>query len=213
MLRGRFRVVRGGELTFKSLKSGLLTRADVSWFPDVVVIRLRESKTDIDRLGVDIKIYRTDSPVDAYSWFRRAWDSSRFQSADAPAFQMPDGSPVSYSFMLRWVKDKMVRLGFDLECVGLHSFRIGGATSLALLGVPAHVIRVFGRWQSVCYQLYTRTTESQLRTYMFALASAASRPLATPDPSSLFGGLPVNQALSLSEDSLESLPAVRFSSR
>jgi hypothetical protein len=134
---GVFGLFRGGELTYKSLKTGMLLRSDVTGYPDVVVIRLRESKTDIDRAGVDVKIYKTSSPVDAYSWFWAAWCGAAQQSPDAPAFQMSDGSPVTYKFMLRWVKALMGKLGVDAGAVGLHSFRIGGATSYALLGVPA----------------------------------------------------------------------------
>jgi hypothetical protein len=209
---GVFGLFRGGELTYKSLKSGMLLRGDVTWFPDVVVIHLRESKTDVDRTGVDVKIYKTDSPVDAYTWFWAAWQGALRQSPDAPAFQMPDGSPVTYKFMLKWVKALMGKLGVDSGSVGLHSFRIGGATSYALLGVPAHVIRVFGRWQSLCYQLYTRTSDAQLRGYMEMLASSVSKPRSRPDPASLFGGLSLSQAAALTEDSLEEL-GVLFAAR
>ncbi len=64
--------------------------------------------------------------MDAYTWFWAAWQGAMRQSPDAPAFQMPDGFPVTYKFMLKWVKALMGKLGVDSGSVGLHSFRIGG---------------------------------------------------------------------------------------
>ena len=89
---GVFGLFRGAELTYKGAKSGILRRADVSWFPDVVVIRLRYSKTDVERRGVDVKIFKTDSPVDAFTWFSKAWAAAPLSSPDSPAFQTKDGA-------------------------------------------------------------------------------------------------------------------------
>ena len=111
--------------------------------------------------------------------------------------------------MLSWVKALMcLVVGVDAARVGLHSFRIGGATSLALLGVPAHVIMVFGRWESLCYQLYTRTSESHLRGYMALMAAATSPDTNVP----LFGGLSLDRASEISEASLDALPRLVLSS-
>ena len=88
--------------------------------------------------------------------------------------------------------------------VGMHSLRIGGATSLAMLGVSPEVIRVIGRWKSLCYQLYVRVSTATLKATAHTLAKASrSRPGA-------FGPMTLSQAQAVTQESLESLPQVRF---
>jgi hypothetical protein len=40
--------------------------------------------------------------------------------------------------------------------VGGHSLRAGGATALALAGIPPHIIQAIGRWSSNAFQIYIR---------------------------------------------------------
>jgi site-specific recombinase XerD len=44
-----------------------------------------------------------------------------------------------------------------------HSFRRGGATSLARAGVQWHTIKKMGRWKSNAYQLYIDHSHTQLK--------------------------------------------------
>jgi hypothetical protein len=196
---GVFGLFRGGELTYKGHKYGVLRRSHVTWFPDCVVIHLKESKTDVDRRGVDIKLFKLGGPICPWLWLRRIWESASNQHRDAPLFQTTSGDPVAYSTMLAWLKSALQRVNIPSESVGLHSFRIGGATSLAMLGVPAHAIRIFGRWASHCYMIYIRTAESELRGFMARMAGAPSQ------PGRLFGALSLAQASEVTEESLESV--------
>ena len=205
---GVFGLFRGGEIAFKGGKAPLLRRADVLWLEDRVVIRLRESKTDVDRTGVDITLFRiSSSTLCPYAWLRKAWDAAPDQTPSAPLFQQQTGGAVSYKFMLSWVKEALVRLGVDSRLVGLHSFRIGGATTLAMLGVPAHLIKTLGRWESLCYQIYTVAADGSLQTAMSKMAAAAGQSVP------LFGGLTASAAANLSSSSLYSVPPIRFSRR
>ena len=48
-------------------------------------------------------------------------------------------------------------------CSG-HSFWIGAAKTAALAGIPVHVIKMLGRWESEAYQLYILTPRGMLAT-------------------------------------------------
>ena len=198
---GVFGLFRGGELAYKGPKHSVLKRGNVTWLDDMVIIHLAESKTDFERKGVDVKLYKNSSLVCPYTWLRASWDQALLKDTDAPLFQLPSGLPITYAFMLVWVKAMMAHLGVPAARVGLHSFRIGGATSLAMLGVPAHIIKIFGRWESLAYQLYVQTPDASLRAYMEAMADASSK-----GSKMLFGGLGLEEACAISDDALDSLP-------
>ena len=67
-----------------------------------------------------------------------------------------------------------VHNGLDPKLYKPHSIRIGAATTAAVLGFPADVIRTLGRWSSSCYQLYTRMTSERFAAVSSSFAS--SRP-------------------------------------
>ena len=202
---GVFGLFRGGELTFKGSKYPILTRADVTWFDDHATLHLSESKTDIDRFGVDVPLFATGSSLCPVHWLHHAWNEAPNKHPHAPLFQDQTGRPVSYQQMLYFLRALLPKVGVPADRVGLHSLRIGGATSLALLGVPAHIIKTLGRWESISYQLYTRTSATQLRHASGLMAAAANHH--TP----IFGGLTLDQASSLSVGAISDIaPLVMF---
>lgn len=186
---------RAGELVTKKDNAPCLRRA-VVWFSDRVEIRLEASKTDVFRHGVTIRVYKNDSTTCAFSALRVHWDHAFDQSPDAPLFQLANGSGVSYTLLHSSLKLLMLRLGADPSLVGTHSLRIGGASTLAILGFPAHVIQAMGRWKSLSYQLYTRLPLDLARRCARAMGDAAPG-------SSWFGSLAPAQAVSVSLDNIQ----------
>ena len=188
---------RAAELLYKPSGS-LLRRRHITWLSNCVVIHLTHSKTDFFNEGVDVRLFKSGSKICPYTWLKFAWDSAAVKDSNAPVFQAPDGSAISYSFMLSWVKASLVsHLGFASSDVGLHSMRIGGATSLAILGYPDHVIKLFGRWKSMSYLAYIRFSESDLKPAMLRMSSVPS------NPTCLFGGLSLGAAKSISISSID----------
>lgn len=51
--------------------------------------------------------------------------------------------------------------------VGGHSMRAGGATALALSGIPPHLIQAMGRWNSEAFQIYIRAHPTLLAALVF----------------------------------------------
>jgi hypothetical protein len=201
---GMYGLMRGGEMTVKgspgSRRYRLLRREEVTWYDDYVEIRLRASKTDYLRQGVTITLWRNNSATCPYTRLRDAWDSAPAQQPSAALFQDGRGSPLSYSALLRSIKDAIQALGLDFRRYGCHSLRAGGATTLALLGYPDSTIKILGRWKSVAYQRYVRLGPRAFRSVSGDMASQANYD--TP-----FGGLPG------SSSTLQALREIDFSFR
>lgn len=128
-------------------------------------LHLQASKTDIFRRGVDLLLCHTRAVgtlTDMLTARRRL--SSSAPTPNSPLFIMGNGLPLTRSVLLRRVASLARACGINPALHGGVSFRAGGATSLARAGVPDHLIKVIGRWNSTCYQLYIRTSTAQLQT-------------------------------------------------
>lgn len=194
---GVYGLFRAGELVKNNKRPGLC-RAGVTWHQQEVIIHLSESKTDVFRHGADIVLYKNNTKTCPYTHFKGVWESAKNKNADAAAFQNSDGSPVTYDQLLKAIKALMKQLGYKVDQVGTHSMRIGGASTLAILGVPAHIIKILGRWLSLTYQVYTRTSNEHIQRVQ-ALIGAEG--LKTKD--NAFGGLSLSAATMSSIDDLE----------
>lgn len=196
---GVYGLLRAGEFTVKGTSTSTLRRGDVQWLKTHVVIHLRESKSDIFRSGVDIKIFANNLLSCPYQALKTAWTRSPVTSPSAPLFQYPTGRPLDYHFLQRALKVLTKRIGFDDARYSSHSLRIGGATTLAVLGFPAHVIRTLGRWRSLSYQLYTRVDDATFAKASQAMGSCSNF------SHSVFGGLSLEQASNLSLDNVHTV--------
>ena len=72
------------------------------------------------------------------------------------------------------LKSVIKSLGYSSLGYSTHSFRIGAATTLAILGFPASHIKTLGRWKSLAYQLYTRLDDKTLSSASSMMANASS---------------------------------------
>ena len=129
---------------------------DIVILHDRAVLKLRASKTDVFRKGVDIQLFKTDTilcPVYALEQYINT--RSPLQSGQ-PFFVTFNGEALSRSVFLSSLKSVLSALGFNPDLFNGHSFRIGAATS-ASVKVEDHMIQTLGRWTSLCYTRYIRT--------------------------------------------------------
>ena len=82
----------------------------------------------------------------------------------------PQGWPLSRDLLVRRVRCALNAAGIDQSRYSGHSFWIGAATSAAAAGVPAHIIKMLGRWSSEAYLLYMRTPRESLASISALLA-------------------------------------------
>jgi integrase len=116
-----------------------------------VVLYIAASKTDPFGQGARVTVA---SPLAASALLAMLLTHPRAGDANAPLFAHSDGTPLQRSTVVDCTRALLSRLGLDpLEYAG-HSFRRGGASSLAAAGTPDHIIQIMGRWVSDCYKLY-----------------------------------------------------------
>ena len=184
-------LLRASEFVCKSPSQLVLTRSCVTWYDDRFTILLKRSKVDVFGTGCVIQFFRTNSRGCPFVLLRLLWNRSPSKLPESALFQNSDGSPFSYSTLHSRIKCFVSKLCLDPAFFGTHSLRIGGATTLAALGVPPYVIQTMGRWSSLTYQLYTRVTPSTIRHAMRSMLSIKTSKGA-------FGGLSLSQASNVS---------------
>ncbi len=163
-----FGFFRSGELTTPS-ESGYDEGAHLSFHdvsvdnlaePQVLQVRVKASKTDPFRTGVDVFVGRTNcnkcpvAAVLAYMVMRG--------SNPGPLFIFSNGKPLTRARFVSEVKDALTRAGVDSTCYSGHSFRSGAATTAVKRGLGDATIKMLGRWRSNAYQVYVKTPRDQL---------------------------------------------------
>ena len=73
-----------------------------------------------------------------------------------------DGRPLTRSAFVTRLRRGLQTAGLEMSRFSGHSLHIGVATSAAAAGVPDHLIKMLGRWQSEAPQLYVRTLRESL---------------------------------------------------
>ena len=121
--------------------------------PSVIRIFLHRSKTDPFGQGAAIYLGRTNSdlcPVSALLDYL----SIHPPPPKGPLFIHNDSSPLLHSQFVSWVKEALRAAGLNHSVYSGHSFRIGAATAAAQAGLPDHLKKSLGRWESEAYQSY-----------------------------------------------------------
>lgn len=199
---GVYGLFRSGEIAVKPTTESIdyLMRADVCWSADLrsCAITLRASKTDPLRDGVTINLWANDTLTCPIRHLRLWWDHAPRKESDAPLFHGANGEPLTYAQLNKSIQFLAAKAGLDTRSVTGHSLRVGGATSLAMMGVPENVIQQLGRWRSLSYQLYVRMTDDYRENISRQLGQMTTG--LVPDASRCFGGLSLNEACSLSLD-------------
>lgn len=133
--------------------------SDVKFQGDHMVVSVQSSKTDQLREGAEIVIARTGNstcPVAALEQYVRMAkiDTTSTQRLFGAIVKMKNGerlrqgSSISYTRVREILLEKIRALGYDPSLYGTHSFRAGGASQAANVGVPDRMFKRHGRWRS-----------------------------------------------------------------
>ena len=148
----------------------VIRRSAVSFFPWGMLLTISSTKTiQYRQRTITIPVtYAHGSPLCAVYWVQRHMLDFPSQDRDAPLFQMlkANGSrPMTYTALLKYLKDLLRASGLDTEQVGLHSLRRAGASYMHSMGLTLEDIRQVGDWNSLAALIYlARPLQGRIET-------------------------------------------------
>ena len=172
-----FGFMRAGEITVPSQgaydPSAHLSFNDIAvndpTDPTLMEIRVKASKTDPFRNGVNLYVGRTNNelcPIAAMTAYLAIRGGS-----EGPLFRFENGRSLTRERFVAKVREALAAAGINHTKYAGHSFRIGAASTAARCGIADSTIQLLGRWESSAYLLYIRTPRDTLA----ALSTALSR--------------------------------------
>ena len=115
------------------------------WFSPtfhIMYVRIKASKTDPFRVGCTLRIAAISDPLCPVTRMRQYL--SVHPTHSGPLFVMSH-----HTFLIRADMVLFLRRGLpDVANINTHSFRIGGASTAACVGVPDSRIQILGRWST-----------------------------------------------------------------
>ena len=138
--------------------------------PTLLKLRLKASKTDPFRKGVDVVVGKTNNklcPVTAVlAYLALRGNGPGF------LFRFMDGKLLTKARFVEAVREALGLAGLDPKAFAGHSFRIGAATTASTCGLNDSTIQMLGRWTSSAYLVYIKTPREQLATFSSILSHA-----------------------------------------
>ena len=131
--------------------------------PQLISIRIKQSKTDPFRKGVSLILSKTNElvcPVTALLPYLAVRGSN-----EGPLFMMANQQYLTPSLFRASLFNTLKSVGINTHEYNTHSFRIGAATSAKAAGISDLHIKMLGRWQSEAYQTYIKTPPEDLAKF------------------------------------------------
>jgi len=128
--------------------------------PTLLKVRIKASKTDPFRQGVELFIGKTGNrlcPVAALLAYL-----AKRGNKEGMLFHFEDGRLLTRDRFVSRVREALNEAGVESKSYAGHSFRIGAATAASRSGLPPATIQTLGRWESSAYILYIRLSREEL---------------------------------------------------
>ena len=128
--------------------------------PQMLQVKIKQSKTDPFRKGVNIYLGATKRdlcPIKGILPYL-ALRGNR----SGPLFILSDGRGLTRKLFKAALDNLLSALNLNKGKYNTHSFRIGAATSAKQANIPNTFIQMLGRWRSDAYQHYIKTPPQEL---------------------------------------------------
>ena len=145
--------------------------------PSMVIIHIKQSKTDTTRKGTHIVLGLTGKevcPVKAILPYLVCRGSK-----PGPLFVTADNHYLTQPLFRSKLHSLLAQIGLSADQFNTHSFQIGAATTADAAGLSEVQIKALGRWKSSTYQQYIRPSLSQLANLSKKLATEDNTQLTT----------------------------------
>ena len=150
-----FGLMRVGEITSDSINQSCIQLNQLKMFHDRAIITISRFKHNISLKPMEIVLtQQTDHDICPVLALRQ-FENIR-GNRPGPLFIFADGCPVPRQFFISRLKFCLNLVGLDHKSYKSHSFRIGGASLYASLGLSDTQIRLLGRWKSDAFKSYIR---------------------------------------------------------
>ena len=134
--------------------------------PNTIRIRIKQSKTDPFRKGIDLFVGRTSSPLCPVAALLEYLHIRGM--GPGPLFRYEDGRALTRARFAAEVRGALEKAEIDQSKYCTHSFRIGAATTAA---EKDSVIKTIGRWKSLAYLQYVRIPRQRSTQYSVQLVT------------------------------------------
>jgi hypothetical protein len=184
--------LRMGEITYTdkqrsepSFAATRATRSDIQFSPsgDHLTLRLKRSKTDKDKQGIQILVAATFDAVCPVAALQKLFLLDP-QSPSAPLFTAYGGAAFSASYARRMLKSRLNLQNISAAHYTGHSFRRGAAQHALDHGFSDEEVQRLGRWTSDAFRLYCSTSQADAfrlsRRFQLGASPAFSSPLSGP---------------------------------
>ena len=113
----------------------------------ILIVIIRKSKMDPSKDSVVIHIWSNYSKVCPVTAMSRFVLSASHNTGSL--FQFTDGSFLTRNFL-----SVLLSACFQNAPINTHSFRIGGPSTAASVGIPDSAIQILGRWSNNAFRRY-----------------------------------------------------------
>ena len=144
--------------------------ADSLSAPTMIQIHLKRSKYDQFGIGANILVGTTGAELCPV---RAILDYIAVCGTQPGAFFLNSSQrPIVKPWFVEEIRRVLSSMGLPQQQYAGHSFRIGAATTAAMVGVEDSMIQTLGRWHSSAFLRYIRTPNERLAAVSGTLANA-----------------------------------------
>ena len=151
-----YELMRIGEITKDRWGNVSLHLSNLTFHASHIVLKITKFKHNISQQPFDIVLCKQSEasicPVTCLLNYLKMRGSK-----PGPLFCYPNLKPVSREFFTTVLKNNLNYCGLSTEIYKSHSYRIGGASYYASLGLSDEQIRILGRWKCDAFKLYIRS--------------------------------------------------------
>ncbi|CAC5378899.1 unnamed protein product [Mytilus coruscus] len=139
---------------------------DIMFHKDMIVLKLKQSKTDPFRKGIDIQLHKVQNQICPFKIlvkYLQVRESLNQNLPSDPLFISQNSLALERNYFINCIKQVLSICGFNPDHYNGHSLRIGAATTAGKAHIEDHLVKILGRWSSDSYCRYIRVSSTSIK--------------------------------------------------